>query len=261
MAACSNSVEPDSSSDIGSNPVLSEPDTSLLPVVNIAPARGWQGDAKPVAAQGLEVSAFARGLDHPRWLYTLPNGDVLVAESNSPGALEGVKGIKGWIAKRVMKKAGAAVPSANRITLLRDADNDGVAEFKSSLLENLNSPFGIALIGNELYVANTDAVIKFPYSTGDTEILTSSIKVADLPAGQINHHWTKNIIASRDGLTLYATVGSNSNIAENGMDAEVNRAAILKIDLKSGQTSLFADGLRNPNGRPGTHSQVCYGRP
>ncbi|MFK8030619.1 MAG: sorbosone dehydrogenase family protein [Gammaproteobacteria bacterium] len=246
LTACSSSVEP-VSTGVGANPKLPEPDSSLLPVVNIAPAVGWIDGAEPTAADGLDVNAFARGLDHPRWIYTLPNGDVLVAESNSPGSLDGIKGIKGWFARRVITKAGGAVPSANRITLLRDADGDGVAEFRSALLENLHSPFGIELVGNTLYVANADAVVSFPYVTGDTRITTAPTKVVDLPSG-INHHWTKNILASADGLTLYASVGSNSNIGENGMDQEVNRAAILKINPRSGELKVFADGLRNPVG-------------
>lgn len=247
LISCSNPVAP-VSSGTGPDPALPEPERSLLPTVKIAPAVGWQNDATPVAASGLAVNAFARDLDHPRWLYTLPNGDVLVAESNSPGGLKGIKGIKGWFARRVVKKAGGAAPSADRITLLRDADNDGIAEVRTALLENLYSPFGMALIDDQLYVANTDAIVRFPYTTGQTRITDSPVTVTELPAGPINHHWTKNIIASPDGRYLYATVGSNSNIAENGMDNEVHRAAILKVDLNSGTFTEFASGLRNPNG-------------
>ncbi len=248
LAGCGKHSAAPVSIGVGTDPELPEPETSLIPVVNIAPARGWEGDLKPLAAEGLQVNAFADDLDHPRWLYTLPNGDVLVAESNSPAQLSGVKGIKGWFAKRVMKKAGAAVPSADRITLLRDADGDGVAEFRSALLENLHSPFGMALIGDQLFVANTDAIVQFPYATGDTRITAAGTRVADLPAGKLNHHWTKNIVVGPDKQTFYASVGSNSNIGENGMDQEVNRAAILRIDRQSGQTDVFASGLRNPVG-------------
>jgi glucose/arabinose dehydrogenase len=196
----------------------------------------------------LNVNAFATGLDHPRWLYVLPNGDVLVAETNAPERPDDSKGIKGWFMKRAQKKAGAGVPSANRITLLRDSDGDGIAEGRYKYIDNLNSPFGMALVGDILYVANTDALIKFDYSPGATSVSGASTKVADLPAGTINHHWTKNVIASRDGSKLYVTVGSNSNVAENGIDAEKDRAAILEIDAGSGATRVFASGLRNPNG-------------
>ena len=196
----------------------------------------------------MTVNAFAAELDHPRWLYVLPNGDVLVAETNAPPKPEDGKGIKGWIMKRVMKKAGAGLPSANRITLLRDADGDGVAETRSVFLEGLNSPFGMALVGNDFYVANTDAVVSFPYTEGETRITQPGTKVIDLPAGPINHHWTKNLLASRDGSRLYVTVGSNSNVAENGMDKEVGRAAIWEVDLTSGNHRIYASGLRNPNG-------------
>jgi glucose/arabinose dehydrogenase len=248
MSACADSSSLPASAGVGPHPVLPEPDNSLIPTVNIAPAKGWPKGGKPVPAKGLSVNAFASGLDHPRWLYVLPNGDVLVAESNKPAQPNESGGIKTWVSKRVMKKAGAGVQSANRITLLRDADGDGVAETRSVLLEGLNSPFGMALIGNQLYVANTDAVLRFPYADGQTRISAAGVKVADLPAGPRNHHWTKNIIASRDGSKLYATVGSNSNVGENGIEEEKGRAAIWEIDLKSGAKRMYASGLRNPNG-------------
>jgi len=194
------------------------------------------------------VNAFARDLDHPRWLYVLPNGDVLVAETNAPPKPDDAKGIKGWLSQLVMKRAGAGVPSANRITLLRDADGDGIAEQRSVLLEGLNSPFGMALVGHDLYIANTDAVRRFSYADGDTRITTAGTHVVTLPAGPINHHWTKNIIASQDEKKLFVTVGSNSNAAERGMAAEAGRAAIWEVDLQSGAHRVFASGLRNPNG-------------
>jgi glucose/arabinose dehydrogenase len=194
------------------------------------------------------VRALASGFEHPRWLYVLPNGDVLVAETNAPERPEDNKGIKCWVMRKVMKRAGAAVPSANRITLLRDADRDGVPEIRTAFLEKLNSPFGMALVGETLYVANTDAVVAFPYRSGETAIKSAGRKVADLPGGPLNHHWTKNLIASRDGKRLYATVGSNSNIAEHGLDKEERRAAILEIDPAIGRARVFASGLRNPNG-------------
>jgi glucose/arabinose dehydrogenase len=195
----------------------------------------------------LQTNAFADGLDHPRWLYVLPNGDVLVAESAAPGTDE-TGGIRGWFMKQAMKRAGSAVPSANRISLLRDADGDGVAERKEAFLEGLHSPFGMALIGDALYVANCDAIMRYPYTRGQTRITAAGVKFADLPGLPLNHHWTKNIIASRDGRKLYATVGSNSNVAEQGMEIEAGRAAIWEFDLASGRGRLFATGLRNPNG-------------
>ena len=248
LAACGDTADLPQGADFGPNPTLPVPTTSIIPTVNIAPAKGWPAGDRPTPAAGLAVKAFAEALDHPRWIYVLPNGDVLVAESNAPPRPDEHQGVTGWIMKMVQKRAGAGVPSANRITLLRDADGDGKAELRTAFLTGLHSPFGMALVGNDLYVANTDAVMRFPYTDGATAITGPGIKVADLPAGPLNHHWTKNIIASQDGKRLYATVGSNSNVAENGMDKEENRAAILEIDLSSGQRRLFASGLRNPNG-------------
>jgi glucose/arabinose dehydrogenase len=233
---------------MGPTPQLPPPTTTLIPTVHVATAKGWPEGVTPTTAEGLKVNAFATGLDHPRWLYVLPNGDVLVAETNAPPRPEDGKGIKAWFMRLFMKKAGAAVPSANRITLLRDADGDGVAEVKTAFLEGLHSPFGMALVGRDFYVANTDAVVRFPYVEGETRISASGTKLADLPAGPRNHHWTKSLIASRDGSRLYATVGSNSNVAEHGMEEEVRRAAILEIDRATGATRIFASGLRNPNG-------------
>jgi glucose/arabinose dehydrogenase len=247
LAACGDTATLPITAGYGPNPTLVAPKKMLLPTVKIAKAVGWQGGA-PTAAPGLAVAAFASGLDHPRWLYTLPNGDVLVAESNAPPRPEDEAGLKGKIQKMIMGSAGATVPSANRITLLRDADGDGRAEVRTVFLSGLNSPFGMVLVGSDLYVANTDAVVRFAYIPGATAITTPGTKLADLPGGLRNHHWTKNIIASTDGATLYATVGSNSNVAENGMAAEKNRAAILSIDRATGATRLFASGLRNPNG-------------
>jgi glucose/arabinose dehydrogenase len=232
----------------GPDPKLPPPENSLLPLVNIAPAVGWQDGSRPVAAEGLRVVAFADGLEHPRWLYVLPNGDVLVAETAAPERPEEGKGVKGFFMKKAMKDAGSAVPSANRITLLRDTDGDGVADRRSVLLANLNSPFGMDLVGSQLYVANTDALMRFPYRDGETSISAPGAKVADLPGGARNHHWTKNVIASRDGSKLYVTVGSNSNVAENGMEEEAGRAAILEVDARTGTHEVFASGLRNPNG-------------
>lgn len=246
LTACGTESKLPIAAGMGAKPDLPRPHSTLIPTVNIAPAKGWHADATPVAAAGLSVAAFTRNLDHPRWLYVLPNGDVLVAETNAP-AKDG-SGIKAWITGLVMKKAGAGVVSANRISLLRDSNGDGVADVRSVLLSGLNSPFGMALVGTRLYVANTDAIVSFPYTDGDLEIRAAGIKLVDLPAGAINHHWTKNIIASADGAKLYVTVGSNSNIGESGMEAELGRAAIWEVDVKTGVPRNFASGLRNPNG-------------
>jgi glucose/arabinose dehydrogenase len=249
LAACSDPRDGgNAEQSYGPSPVLPPPEQSWFPTISIAAATGWPAGEKPTAASGLAVTAFATGLDHPRTVYVLPNGDVLVAESNAPPRPDDGKGIKGWVAGIIMSRAGAGVPSANRITLLRDADGDGVAETRSVFLSGLNSPFGMVLVGNDFYVANSDAIVKFPYSTGDTKISAAGVKLADLPAGRINHHWTKDLIASPDGTRLYATVGSNSNIGENGIEVEKDRAAVLEVDRASGQWRVFASGLRNPNG-------------
>jgi glucose/arabinose dehydrogenase len=248
LAACGDSARLPEGAAAGPEPILPPPNRSLIPTVNVAPAKGWPEGAAPKPAADLSVKAFARGLDHPRWLHVLPNGDVLVAETNAPPRPEQGQGIKGMVVKYFQKRAGAAVPSANRITLLRDADGDGVPEVRTPFLENLNSPFGMALVGNDFYVANTDAVMRFPYRAGDTKIDDPGQKVADLPAGPRNHHWTKGLVANRDGTRLYVSVGSNSNVGENGLDQEERRAAILEIDPATGTTRVFASGLRNPVG-------------
>ena len=233
---------------VGPHPVIKPVDKHLIPTVQVAVAKGWATGTMPNAAPGIAVNAFATGLNHPRWLCVLPNGDVLVAETNAPSKPDDSKGIKGKVMKSVQKKAGAGTPTANRIVLLRDADGDGVAETKTVFIDGLNSPFGMALVGSELYVADTDEVLKFTYKPGETSIAEPGVKVTDLPAGTINHHWTKNIIATPDGSKLYATTGSNSNAGDNGLEAEQGRAAIWEIDRASGDKRLFATGLRNPNG-------------
>ncbi len=232
----------------GPHPMLPAPSSTLFPTVNIAPAVGWPPGTAPQPAAGTRVAAFARGLNHPRWMLVLPNGDVLVAETNAPARPDGSKGIRGWLRSLMMKRAGADVPSANRIILLRDADGDGTAEVRSVLLSGLNSPFGMALIGDRLFVANCDAVLGFPYMTGDVVITDAGTKLVDLPGGPINHHWTKNLLASADGRRLYVSVGSNSNVAERGMNEEHGRAAIWEVDVASGAHRVFASGLRNPVG-------------
>ncbi len=248
LAACGDTAVLQSSEDTGANPTLPLPVKRLIPTVNIAPAKGWPLGAMPTPIAGMTVTPFATGLDHPRWVYVLPNGDVLVAESNAPPKPDSEKSIKGAVMNLVMGRAGAKTPSANRITLLRDRDGDGIAEVRSVFLQNLMSPFGMALIGNDFYVANADAVVKFAYQPDATSITAAASKVVDLPGGSINHHWTKNLIASPDGSKLYVTVGSNSNVGERGMAAEEGRASIWEVDPKTGAHRIFASGLRNPNG-------------
>ena len=217
VAGCGDVARLPESAGFGVQPILPPPHHTLLPTVNVARATGWKAGEAPTAAARLTVTAFATGLSHPRWLYVLPNGDVLVAETNAPPKPDDGNGIKGWTMKALMKQAGAGVPSADRITLLRDADGDGVPELRTVLLEGLHSPFGMAVVGDELYVANSDAIVRFPFHVGDTRISAPGVKVADLPAGAINHHWTKNLIASPDGTRLFVTVGSNSNVAERNV--------------------------------------------
>ena len=247
-AACGDVATLSVEEGTGRAPALPEPETSLIPTVDIAPADGWEEGETPLAASDFSVAPYATGLEHPRWLYRLPNGDVLVAESAAPPSGGGIGGPKQWIMGMAMKRAGSAVPSANRITLLRDADGDGVVDERTAFLEGLNSPFGMALVGNDFYVANTDALLRFPYRDGDTRIDAPGEKVVDLPAGPINYHWTKNVIASLDGSRLYVTVGSNSNVGESGLENEMNRAAILEVDPAAGTSRIYASGVRNPNG-------------
>jgi glucose/arabinose dehydrogenase len=249
LVACSDTARLPEAATSGAQPQLPPPTTALIPTVHIAPAQGWPADAVPQAPAGFAVSPFARGLEHPRWVHVLPNGDVLVAESNAPKPPPGEerKGIKAFVMKKVMKRAGAGVPSPDRIMLLRDADGDGQAEVRTVFIDKLHSPFGMALVGNDLYVANADAVVRFAYTPGQTQLSAAPAKVTDLPAGR-NHHWTKGLVASPDGRKLYVSVGSNSNVAEDGMEIEDGRAAIWEVDVASGSKRLFAGGLRNPVG-------------
>ena len=233
---------------MGPKPLLPPPKESIIPTVHIATAVGWPSGVKPQVTEGLTINLYAGNLQHPRWLYALPNGDVLVAESNAPAKSNKESGFRSWITSKFMAKAGASVASANRIILLRDLNKDGVVDEQKVFLQDLNSPIGMSLIGDDFYVANTDAVIRYTYSAGETKITDKGTKVLDLPAGSINYHWTKNMIASQDGSKLYITVGSNSNIGEKGMDNEVGRAAIWELDIDSGKHRVFASGLRNPNG-------------
>lgn len=250
LAGCAGQASLANGEDTGPDPVIAEPAPSAIPTVNIAPAEGWPANLTPTAASGLSVKAFATGLDHPRWLYVLPNGDVLVAESNGPGK-PGIGGIKGKIMGSVMKRAGAGTPSPNRITLLRDRDGDGVAETRSVFASGLSSPFGMALVGDTFYIANADSLVRARYHDGDLRLAAAPTRVADLPGKQgdkFNHHWTKSLLPSADGSRFYIGVGSNSNIAENGIDVEADRAAVLELDPASGSQRIYASGLRNPVG-------------
>ena len=248
LAACAGSSSQPSDAGFGRRPVLPAPERALVPTVNVAPASGWPAGTTPTAVEGLAVSAYATGLDHPRWLHVLPNGDVLVAETNAPAERETRGGIRAWFMKKAMKIAGAGVPSADRITLLRGIDEQGRAKEKTVFLQNLHSPFGMALVGDDFYVANADSLWRFPYRQGETRISAAGLKVLDLPGGKNNHHWTKDLVASRDGKRLYIGVGSNSNVGERGMAVEEGRAAVHEFDIASGRSRIFASGLRNPNG-------------
>ena len=248
LSACGRSAKLSVTDGMGPNPLLPSPKESIIPTVHIATAVGWPSGVKPQVAEGLTIDLYADNLQHPRWLYALPNGDVLVAESNAPAKSNKESGFRSWITSKFMAKAGASVASANRIILLRDLNKDGVVDEQKVFLQDLNSPIGMSLIGDDFYVANTDAVIRYAYSAGETKIIGKGTKILDLPAGSINYHWTKNMIASQDGSKLYITVGSNSNIGEKGMDNEVGRAAIWELDIDSGKHRVFASGLRNPNG-------------
>lgn len=244
LAGCDRGGEP--SNQVGANPELPAVQQFLVPPILIAKAVGWAKGEAPTVPDGLQIQALAKGLDHPRSVYPLPNGDVLVIESNGPKApvFRPKELIIGW----VQSFAGAKVASANRITLLRDANGDGNPELRTVFLDHLNSPFGVALVGNDLYVANTDAILRFPYREGQTIITAPGTKLTDLPGGPIDHHWTKTLLASPDGSKLYVGVGSNSNIAENGMEAEHERAAIWEVDRATGAHRVFASGVRNPTG-------------
>lgn len=248
LAGCVSEAQLDVDDGTGPDPELPAPTHDYVSTIAIARATGWPDGRMPTPAAGLRVTAFATQLAHPRWLHVLPNGDVLVAETAAPERPEEFQGLRGWLTKRFMKKAGAGAPSANRITLLRDTDGDGQADVRTAFLEGLNSPFGMALVGEGFYVANTDAVVRFPYQRDQRRITASGRTVVALPAGPRNHHWAKSLIASPDGRRLYATVGSNSNAAEHGMAEERGRAAIWEIDPASGAARVYATGLRNPNG-------------
>lgn len=247
VAACAGETKLPPGADYGPDPVLPEPDSSLLPIVHVSEAVGWPDGQMPVATTGTEVTLFAEALLNPRWIYELPNGDVLVAESQAPeGSSPG--GLKGWAMNLVMAQATSSVPSADRITLLRDTSGDGVADERHIFLDELHSPFGMALVGDHFYVANADSLVRFPYQPGQTQINAPAETMQDLTRGTLNHHWTKNLVASPDEQNLYIAIGSNSNVGENGMEEEVGRAAIWEVNIASGEADIYASGLRNPVG-------------
>ena len=230
----------------GPTPQITAGREQIFPTIAVADVDRWKTGEAPVVAPGLVVERFAEGLDHPRNLYTLPNGDILVAETNSPPRKMG--GVEGFVMKWLMGKAGADVPSANRITLLRDANGDGQAELKTPFLTGLNSPFGMVLIGEKLYVANTNGLLVFPYKTGDTKITAKGKELTKFNARAPNNHWTRNLAAAPDGKKIYISVGSNSNIGENGMENEVGRAMVFEYDIAKDKKIPYAIGLRNPVG-------------
>jgi glucose/arabinose dehydrogenase len=245
VTACHQKIA-DPSTQYGANPQLPSPHQYIVPPMQVPPGAGWSKGQTPIVPAGLQISAFATGFEHPRSVYSLPNGDVLVVETNGPKAP--VYRPKDYVEGKVKAMAGSAAPAGNRIILLRDAKGDGVPELRTVFIDHLNSPFGVALVGNDLYVAATDAILKFPYVPGETHISAPGVKVTDLPAGPINHHWTKSLAASPDGSKLYVGVGSNSNITENGIAAETGRAAIWEVDRATGLKRIFASGTRNPTG-------------
>ena len=258
LSACSDPPF-DEQSQVGPDPKLPEPQQYLLPPINVAPGEGWANGRMPHVAAGLSIRPLATGLSHPRMVYVLPNGDILAVQAKSPPP-EPVKRPKDPIVALVKNKATSfpnGPKAASRITLIRDADGNGVPELEVTLLDHLNSPFGVVWIDNQLYVANTDAVVRYPFVPGQTSIAAPGRVLTELPGGPINHHWTKSLTVSPDGQRLYATVGSNSNITENTIEAEKNRAAVWEIDRASGRSRVFASGLRNPNSPnfyPGTNS-------
>ncbi|MDB5430497.1 MAG: sorbosone dehydrogenase [Caulobacter sp.] len=246
LAACTPKPGP-SSATYGAAVPLAAPHSQAIPTINTAKPLGWPAGVTPKAPPGFQVVAFARGLDHPRQLLALPDGDVLAALSSSEA--HKTKGFTAWFAQFIQKGAGALAKSANQIVLLRDADGDGVAETRFTLIDKgLNQPFGMAVIGDTLYVGNTDSVMAFPFPAGTTHIDAPGAKILDLPSGSDGRgHWTRSLLASPDGTRLYVGVGSGSNIADGGMGPEAGRARILEITLATGAARPYATGLRNPN--------------
>ncbi len=251
LAGCSKGGDP--ARQYGANPVLPEPRQYLLPPMSVPRIVGWKAGETPTVPAGLRIQAVASGLMHPRIVYPLPNGDILVVESNSPGTKPFRP--KDYIQGKVKAIGGAAGKGGNRITLLRDANGDGVPELTTVLVDHLHSPYGVVWVAGTLYVANTDAILAFPFTPGQTRITAPGTELTELPAGPIDHHWTKSLVASADGTKLYVGVGSNSNITENGIDAEEGRAAIYEVDRLTGAKRVYATGTRNPTNlaiQPGT---------
>ena len=240
--------DPDMAYGWGPAPLLKPPKPQTLPVMKLSKAVGWKPGETPTPTEGYDVQAFAQGLDHPRWLHALPNGDILVAETDAPQMSSRRSNVLAWVAKRIMRFTGSGYPSADRITLLRDTDQDGIADLQVPFITGLKSPFGMALIGQTLFVANTDAILAYPYANGDTSITKRGELITRLPAAAPNSHWTKNLLAHPNGEALFVAVGSNSNIGELGVEAETGRAGIWRLDLNTRELTPFAKGLRNPVG-------------
>jgi glucose/arabinose dehydrogenase len=261
LSACGGSQNIEKASQYGANPKLPEPSRGLLPRMNIPKVIGWKQGEAPTVPAGFHIQAFATDLANPRRAIPLPNGDILVVETKKGGAepLDRPKRpVMDWMESRAHGSSGTG-PS-NRILLFRDADGDGKPELKSVLVEHLNAPFGVVPLNGYLYVADTDAILRFPFTPGQTKITAPPQVVTSLPAGEINHHWTKDLTASPDGSKLYVGVGSNSNIMERGETAERGRAEIWEVDPSTGAHRTFASGLRNPNGLtfyPGSNTLWC----
>ena len=245
LAGCSGNATYDPLQQSGDNPPLPSPKDFMMPPMQVPTGTGWQPGQSPKVAAGLKIEKIAGNLIHPRQLLALPNGDVLVVESNGPGE-EPVTTPKQLIANKVKNSSGKGGKGGNRITLLRPKPGGGEWE-RHVLVEHLHSPFGVQMIGDTLYVANTGAIVKFPYHVGETQITDPGVEFTDLPS-TVNHHWTKALLASPDGKKLYVGVGSNSNITENGLDIEYRRADVLEVDVATGGSRIYAAGLRNPTG-------------
>lgn len=246
MSGCNEHAQYDASHQAGANPPMPEARNFFAPPMQVPKYVGWQNGATPKVADGLKIEKIASGLEHPRQVYTLPNGDILVAESNSPNE-EAVTTPKQVIAGLIESKSGKKAKGANRITLLRKSANGSGEWERHVFIDNLHSPFGMQLVGDTLYVADTDAILKFPYKAGVTSISERGVELADLP-NTVNHHWTKSLLASRDGKKLYVGVGSNSNVGENGLEVEYRRADVLEVDTATGASRIYAAGIRNPTG-------------
>lgn len=256
LTACAKAPPPPDQG-YGANPELPAPqEDGALPTLNTATAVGWPEGTAPTAPAGFVVTRYAEGLTHPRWLYVLPNGDVLVAESSTRPAEGG--GIMGWIRNNVQRRAGAIADDANRVTLLRDSDGDGDVDERHVFAQNLNQPFGMVLVGGYIYIANTDAVLRFPYAAGATSVSGAGERVLEIPYNEgSNGHWTRNLVANADGSKIYVSVGSVSNIADEGMEIEQGRAAIWEMNPDGSEARVYASGLRNPVGMgwaPGTNT-------